>query len=606
MKICDLPPPRPTLAAAVLLTRIWAVVLAVLATGCLAGMFLVSADSGGGFTESDRNAIRVVTEAGLVALEAEIQASPVQQVNDLLRDADLREGLERSKQEEEDLPDEEISLRELVGQAVEGLRQRTGTDGKMTLAVIEKSGLVLAVNGEADPYISEVIANDAFRNLRIDEAGLFSITLGDELHAAQATAPGPKGRRLVAVSPLDLGAGSLVRRVLGAGTPAGIVLGGKLIGKLSGDSDELEAVAISRHDDAPSQGASKVFGTGEGLNARLGALGRVPTGAGKGRTGALLVVLSDRTVAASTRGLAESLSQAREKGLLARVNWVLLIGLLLVSGGLAVYLPQLEAVAPMQRLTREFEALGQGAQHQIFHDRYSGVPGRLAQSAAASYEALRQAFLSELEIDDEPEADEVSTSSRSPRPRTIRARRLTRAHKNLEDAARRGPEPVPTRRRSRVQTPEPELEPEPQAEPEPSPVFEPAPPAEPAPRVLEVARAPTPPDADEIAETARAQRPSPQVAAPPPRAPGLAPAPEPPLDLGEDDENAAYRDVFEEFFQVKAACGEPTESLTFDRFAAKLRKNEHNLMKKRPGIKGVQFTVYVKDGKAALKAKVVK
>ena len=29
-------------------------------------------------------------------------------------------------------------------------------------------------------------------------------------------------------------------------------------------------------------------------------------------------------------------------------------------------------------------------------------------------------------------------------------------------------------------------------------------------------------------------------------------------------------------------------------------------MKKRPGIKDVQFTVYVKDGKAALKAKVVK
>jgi hypothetical protein len=67
-----------------------------------------------------------------------------------------------------------------------------------------------------------------------------------------------------------------------------------------------------------------------------------------------------------------------------------------------------------------------------------------------------------------------------------------------------------------------------------------------------------------------------------------------------------FAEIFEEFVQVKQACGEPTDNLTYERFAAKLRKNERDLKAKRPDIKRVQFTVYVKDGKAALKAKVIK
>jgi len=71
-----------------------------------------------------------------------------------------------------------------------------------------------------------------------------------------------------------------------------------------------------------------------------------------------------------------------------------------------------------------------------------------------------------------------------------------------------------------------------------------------------------------------------------------------------DDEE--FGEIFEEFVQIKQACGEPTDNLTYARFAAKLRKNERDLKDKRPDIKRVQFTVYVKDGRAALKAKVIK
>jgi len=47
-------------------------------------------------------------------------------------------------------------------------------------------------------------------------------------------------------------------------------------------------------------------------------------------------------------------------------------------------------------------------------------------------------------------------------------------------------------------------------------------------------------------------------------------------------------------------CGEPTAGLTFAKFGDKLRKNKEELVQKT-GCREVRFTVYVKDGKAALK-----
>jgi hypothetical protein len=73
-----------------------------------------------------------------------------------------------------------------------------------------------------------------------------------------------------------------------------------------------------------------------------------------------------------------------------------------------------------------------------------------------------------------------------------------------------------------------------------------------------------------------------------------------------DPKESHFREVFEEFLQVKEACGEPTNGFSYEKFAAKLRKNRKDLLDKRSGVADVNFTVYVKDGKAALKAKVVK
>jgi hypothetical protein len=66
-----------------------------------------------------------------------------------------------------------------------------------------------------------------------------------------------------------------------------------------------------------------------------------------------------------------------------------------------------------------------------------------------------------------------------------------------------------------------------------------------------------------------------------------------------------FREVFEDFVELKRKCGESIDNLTYDKFSAKLRANRDALIAKYH-CKAVKFQVYVKDGKAALKATPVK
>ena len=52
---------------------------------------------------------------------------------------------------------------------------------------------------------------------------------------------------------------------------------------------------------------------------------------------------------------------------------------------------------------------------------------------------------------------------------------------------------------------------------------------------------------------------------------------------------------------TKRNCGEPTESLSFEKFEGTLRKNKAAIVQQH-GVQRVKFTVYVKQGRAALKA----
>jgi hypothetical protein len=72
-----------------------------------------------------------------------------------------------------------------------------------------------------------------------------------------------------------------------------------------------------------------------------------------------------------------------------------------------------------------------------------------------------------------------------------------------------------------------------------------------------------------------------------------------------DGESAYFRQVYEDFIELKRKCGENTDSLTYEKFLVKLTQNRDQLMAKY-ACKAVKFQVYVKDGKAALKATPVK
>lgn len=62
-----------------------------------------------------------------------------------------------------------------------------------------------------------------------------------------------------------------------------------------------------------------------------------------------------------------------------------------------------------------------------------------------------------------------------------------------------------------------------------------------------------------------------------------------------------YREVYDKFLETRVQCREDTSDLTYDRFLAKLLKNRQQIVEKHKA-KAVRFQVYVKEGKAALRA----
>jgi len=114
----------------------------------------------------------------------------------------------------------------------------------------------------------------------------------------------------------------------------------------------------------------------------------------------------------------------------------------------------------------------------------------------------------------------------------------------------------------------------------------------PAPAGAGVAPAAAPPGPAAVAPAATASAPTPAVGAPTPAVPS-------------DPQEAHFRQVFDEFLAMKERCGEPTKSMTYEKFAQTLRKNQANIMQKH-NARSVRFTVYEKSGKAALKATPIK
>jgi len=111
--------------------------------------------------------------------------------------------------------------------------------------------------------------------------------------------------------------------------------------------------------------------------------------------------------------------------------------------------------------------------------------------------------------------------------------------------------------------------------------------------------------------------PRPGHAPPPPRPQASAPAATPaPLETtlpsnvevaasAGAGEAAEWRGVYQDFVALKQQCGENIEGFTYEKFEQTLKKNRDALVQ-RHGAAKVKFSVYVKDGKAALKASPIK
>jgi HAMP domain-containing protein len=97
------------------------------------------------------------------------------------------------------------------------------------------------------------------------------------------------------------------------------------------------------------------------------------------------------------------------------------------------------------------------------------------------------------------------------------------------------------------------------------------------------------------------RRPGPAPVTPRPSTPAPVTRPTPAPAGAADGDEAQWSAVYQEFLRVRQGGGESVEGLTWDRFREKLRKNRDALAQKY-ACRTVRFQVYVKDGKAALKA----
>ena len=269
----------------------------------------------------------------------------------------------------------------------------------------------------------------------------------------------------------------------------------------------------------------------------------------------------------------------------ANFPWILVGGLFLVSLAIGVGLMWVEADRPLRRLAADAVKLAKGEKERLGEDEHGGKFGSIARSVNIHIDKLgREAKSARTNLD--------SLLGPAPEGGLGTIDLLAGA---LPPSRPGGPGPSAPPPPSDFKFSDPG-----KAIPTPPPMKAPS------------SRPGTPPPTP-----ARGVSGPPMPAAAPP-----APAAAPPSKLGLDDDilgggglgadpeatamvDPYFKSVYDQFVALKQSCGESTAGLTYQKFSEKLIKNRDDLMAKS-GCKEVRFTVYVKDGKAALKATPVK
>jgi len=81
--------------------------------------------------------------------------------------------------------------------------------------------------------------------------------------------------------------------------------------------------------------------------------------------------------------------------------------------------------------------------------------------------------------------------------------------------------------------------------------------------------------------------------------------PQPLIHTESDPDRAHFQETYESFIRTRMQCREQVNDLTYEKFADKLRKSRDAILQKQ-NAQAVRFQVYIKEGKAALKAIAIK
>jgi hypothetical protein len=327
-------------------------------------------------------------------------------------------------------------------------------------------------------------------------------------------------------------------------------------------------------------------------------------------------VVRGKTLLAGPMGF---LSSADDKDK-ANVPWPLLAGVVLIAALIGVLLTFLEHSNPLKELVMQADRLKSGAMDGLQVARFRGAYRLAAQSLN---QGMERAIEKAGGVTRKP-ADLESILGPTPAQPSMSAFSFPMADGSGSAAA--------------MKVPPPHAPPGPPI-PATNNVTPHAAAAAPLPRPAPAIAKETPPVVVPVVPPPNAVRapPPPVRQAPPPAAgrpagvPGppkpvaAAPPPPPPDDDGDEDatmvgavpaellaqatgdnraagdEAAEWLSVYEDFVRTKKQCGEPTDGLSFDKFSNTLKKNRDDLVRKH-ACKRVKFSVYVKEGRASLKA----
>ena len=269
--------------------------------------------------------------------------------------------------------------------------------------------------------------------------------------------------------------------------------------------------------------------------------------------------------------------------------WLSLAGGLIAILVIGLGLQRMEVEAPLRQLRAEVQSLARQERQKIDDAKYSGMLGGIARDINASIEFFTHAPLPKSET----AKRDISSILLDPKSSSADGRSFDVS--SVAAPTKAAPPPPAAMAASLFGTPRsaPGLAGHPPALPNVPPPAPPTPfptPSEPAPFL-----APSP-------QRPAAMPTAPSRALPPPiLKPTRVEATTSPSALAGDPDHAHFSQVFDTYVALRQKLGESIVGLSLEKFAAKLQSNRQQIVSKH-NCRTAHFTVYEKDGKAAIRA----